>query len=208
MSERLTHQQFSTMTPDMQALMISRGLAPEGVAAPIAQNTAQPTPAPQTPTGIASLDDVPDQSGTGPAFLPWAEFDCTCTLDQVQHRVGHRVGPNYYAVLTVVQASESAIRAGIVEGQTRSLMWSYNPNAYGTEADKSKANVSRYKQFVRQVCGLPDGAKVDAQSAQLLADSARVPSLGRKVRIISVQGSEMKKSPGKFFYNLAFIPLS
>lgn len=234
MSDRLSLEQFAGMTPSIQQLMIDRGLAPVGVMAPGAQPPQSPAPVaaqqpavpaaaqppaqpPQSPApaaqppapvaGLASLDEVPDQSRNGADFFPFAEFDCTGVLDQVQHRVGERCGPNYYAQFSIITVDESGMKAGIVPQSSRSTMWKYNMNTFGDQKDASNRSVARYKAFVRQVSGLPEGAKVDAQSAQLLADSARAPSLGRKVRIISTRGNERKNKPGTYFYDIVFIPL-
>jgi hypothetical protein len=202
---QFTPEQWAALPESTKKILSERGMAPQQ-SAPAPQQLDQP---PASPPGLPDLDDIPEQGGSGPSFLPFAEYDIEAVIDQVQHRFSQRSGPNFYATLTVTKASEQAVQAGVVEGTTRALYWPYNPNAFGKEADKSRASLGRYRQFVRQVAGLPEGSKeVNAKSAELLGTSKQAPSLGIRVRVISIRGSEMKQAPGKYFYNQTFIPLS
>jgi hypothetical protein len=206
MTQQLTPEQFAALPASTQAFLRQQGIAPGGAPA---QTT---TPAVAPPAGapaVPDLDGVPDQASRGPDFIPFdREFDFECVLDQVKYRCGERSGPNFYATITVTKASESAIAAGILDGQHRAWMWKFNPNSYGTDKDKSDASLRRYKDFVRQVYGLPEGAPgLNEKSAELLAKSMTTPSIGIRLRVISIRENEMKNKPGSYFHKLLIQPV-
>lgn len=207
MPDKLTTEQFNALDNGTKAFLRSRGLAPdEG-----APNPAPPIVAPHAPptAGLPDLDGIPDQSKSGPEFIPWdREFDFDCKLDQMQHRFSERSGPNFYATITITRANPSAVAAGIFEGAHRAWAWYYNSGAFGKEKDKSDAALRRYKDFVRQASGLPEGSPgVNARSAELLERSKATLSLGIKLRAISVRGSERRDHPGTFFHNQTVMPI-
>lgn len=195
----LTQEQFDALDKAAQEYMIKAGLAPSSVAV---QPTRIPPPAP----GIPNLDEIPEQSSKGPEWIPYdREFDFECVLDQVKHRPEtERSSTNFYAVVTITKASHSAQQAGILEGTQRAWSWYYNVHAKGKEQDKSKAALARYRDWVRQVTG---ATSPNEASAKLIADSLATPSLGIRLRAISVRGNERKNDPGKYFYNQTVIRL-
>jgi hypothetical protein len=211
MTDRLSAEQFNSLPNATKEYLRSQGLAPDAGAPFTAQGAATPAPATRTalPPGVPDLDGIPDQSNRGPEFVPFdREYDFEATLDQVQHRFSERSGPNFYATITITKASPSAEAAGLLVGTHRAWGWYYNPSAFGKEKDKSDASLRRFKDFVRQVSGLPEGsAGVNAKSAELLEKSRAVPSLGIRLRAIAVRGSEKRDKPGTYFYNQTIIPL-
>lgn len=211
MTDKLTTEQFDALPNATKEYLRKQGMAPDSAAPFTAQGAAIPTPAARAalPPGIPDLDGIPDQSNHGPDWVPYnREYDFEAVLDQVQHRFSERSGPNFYATITITKASPSAEAAGILAGTHRAWGWYYNPSAFGKEKDKSDAALRRFKDFVRQVCGLPEGsAGVNERSAELLAKSRTVPSLGIRFRAIAVQGSEKRDKPGTYFYNQTIIPL-
>lgn len=211
MADRLSKEQFDALPNATKEYLRQQGMAPDSDAPFTAQGAAIPATAPRTamPPGIPDLDGIPDQSNRGPEFVPFdREYDFEAVLDQVQHRFSERSGPNFYATITITKASPSAEAAGILVGTHRAWGWYYNPAAFGKEKDKSDASLRRFKDFIRQVCGLPEGSPgVNERSAELLERSRAVPSLGIRLRAIAVRGSERRDKPGTFFYNQTIIPL-
>jgi hypothetical protein len=209
MTDRLSQESFDALPKSTQEFLRKQGLAPDGTAPGATQ--AAPVIAAHAPpaTGLPDLDGIPDQSRSGPEFIPFdREFDFECTLDQLQHRFSERSGPNFYATITITKASPSAVAAGIFEGAVRAWAWYYNDRAFGKEKDKSDASLRRFKDFIRQASGLPEGSPgVNAKSAELLERSKVVPSLGLRLRAISVRGSERRDHPGTFFHNQTVMPL-
>lgn len=209
MTDRLSLEQFNALPNTTKEYLRSQGLAPVE-AGGAATTPAAATPAAATPpTGLPDLDGIPDQSSRGPEFIPYnREFDFEFTLDQIQHRFSERSGPNFYATITVTKASPIALAAGIFEGSHRAWGWYYNPSAYGKEKDKSEAALRRFKEFVRQISGLPEGSPgINARTTELLEKSKQVPSIGIRGRAIAVKGNEKRDKPGEFFYNQTVIPL-
>jgi hypothetical protein len=206
----MTPEEFNQLPANVQAVLVSQGRAPQPAA------PEPPSDDPDASDPWASDADEPDlddteaipEQGSGPKFLPFAPFSFEGTLLQVKHRPGNgRSAPNYYATIRVDKASESAQRAEIIEGTIRAFYWPYTPihQCYGKEQDKSKASLGRYRQFVREVCGLPSNGKVSEASGDLIRRSVSSPSLGIKLLVVSEQGSAMKTKPG-YFYNIKVIP--
>lgn len=198
----MTQQEFDAQPAAVQAYLRSAGLAPGATppAAPAQSVAAAPLSPPD-------LDGIPEQSSNGATFLPFSEYDFTGEIAQVQHRFSEQSGPNFYSTITVDTASESALQAGITVGSTWAFYYKYNPNAFGKDRHKSDGSLRRYAAFIRQVCGLPTGASINAASADLIERSKQVPTLGIKVRVISIKGNERRDEPGTYFYNQTVIPL-
>ena len=202
----LTQEQFDALPASTQAFLREQGMAPGA-----AQATASAPQAPSQalPAGLPDLDAIPDQSSRGPDYMPYdREYDIDGVLHQVQHRFSERSGPNFYAEFTVTRASESAVLAGIVEGSKRAYAWYYNPGSFGKEKDKSDAAQRRFREFVQQISGLPEGSPVNSTTAQLLGKSQSQPDIGIRFRAISVRGNENKNKPGTYYHNQRVMPIA